>query len=321
MDRLRRLKPILGIIALLALWSCGNNNQFQGYIEGDFTYISPQVGGTLYQSFVSRGQQVQKGQLLFDLNPEPEQDEVKAAQATLNQARSQLADLEKGERPTKLKALEAQVKQAQAQLDFATRELQRYQKLAPKKYVSANRLNELESNYNVAVNRLQEATQNLNYAKLAARSDLIRAAESAVHNALYRLKQAEWRLSEKKQYAPFDALVYDIFYYPGETVTPNNPVLSLLRPKDVYAVFYVGYKTRATLKTEQPVYLNCNGCPKPIPAKISFISPRAVYAPPVIYSQQTNKDLVYQIRAKPDQPIQLYPGQPVTVSTEAANSD
>ena len=61
--------------------SCSRHseNTLQGYIEGEYTYISSGVSGTLFTLDVSRGQQVTKNQLLFTLDPQPDQAIMDAA--------------------------------------------------------------------------------------------------------------------------------------------------------------------------------------------------------------------------------------------------
>ncbi len=57
-----------------------------------------------------------------------------------------------------------------------------------------------------------------------------------------------------------------------------------------------------------------DGRDKPVAATVTFVSPEAEYAPPVIYSSQSRAKLVFRVEAAPD-PGQapLNPGQPVDV--------
>jgi len=48
-------------------------------------------------------------------------------------------------------------------------------------------------------------------------------------------------------------------------------------------------------------------------ATITYISPRAEYTPPVIYSQGARAKLVFMIEARPDPTHLLQPGLPVSV--------
>lgn len=74
------------------------------------------------------------------------------------------------------------------------------------------------------------------------------------------------------------------------------------------------------LRLGQPVTIVCDGCEKPVDARISYISSQAEYTPPVIYSVESREKLVFMIEATPDTPdLQLRPGLPVDSVLEAEN--
>ncbi|HZB53365.1 MAG TPA: HlyD family secretion protein, partial [Reyranella sp.] len=61
----------------------------------------------------------------------------------------------------------------------------------------------------------------------------------------------------------------------------------------------------------------CDGCPPDLQATITYVSPRAEFTPPVIYSQSARTKLVFLIEARPDKVadnIALAPGLPVSVA-------
>ena len=47
------------------------------------------------------------------------------------------------------------------------------------------------------------------------------------------------------------------------------------------------------------ISFTCDGCPSEIKATVIYISPRAEYTPPVIYSQSARAKLVFMIEARP----------------------
>jgi HlyD family secretion protein len=59
-----------------------------------------------------------------------------------------------------------------------------------------------------------------------------------------------------------------------------------------------------------------DGRSDPVSARVSYISPRAEYTPPVIYSRETRAKLVFLVKARPaaEHIESLHPGQPVDVS-------
>ena len=65
----------------------------------------------------------------------------------------------------------------------------------------------------------------------------------------------------------------------------------------------------------QIVSFRCDGCPAGLRARIVYVSPRAEYTPPVIYSVGSREKLVFMVEAVPiDPPVRLKPGQPVDVN-------
>ena len=72
---------------------------------------------------------LQAGQLLFELERQSEADAPAQAEKNLAQAQAQLDDLAKGQRPTEIDSLEAQLERAQADLKLSAAELARREQL------------------------------------------------------------------------------------------------------------------------------------------------------------------------------------------------
>lgn len=68
-----------------------SDKSLQGYIEGEYTYVSTGVSGTLLKLSVSRGQTITQNQLLFTLDPQPDQAIMDAAKSTVGQLEAQVA--------------------------------------------------------------------------------------------------------------------------------------------------------------------------------------------------------------------------------------
>jgi HlyD family secretion protein len=98
-------------------------------------------------------------------------------------------------------------------------------------------------------------------------------------------------------------------------VQPGQPVLALLPPGNVKARFFVPEGVVGRLQMGAAVNIVCDGCAALIPARISFISNRAEYTPPVIYSNAQRAKLVFMVEARPNAAdgARLKPGQPVDV--------
>ena len=91
---------------------------------------------------------------------------------------------------------------------------------------------------------------------------------------------------------------------------------SLLPPGNVKARFYVPEPVLARVRPGTVVTLACDGCGAPIRATVDYVSNRAEYTPPVLYSKENRAKLVYLVEARPAaaDAVKLNPGQPVDVT-------
>jgi HlyD family secretion protein len=73
------------------------------------------------------------------------------------------------------------------------------------------------------------------------------------------------------------------------------------------------------LRYGEAVKVFVDGIAEPYAGKVSFISPRAEYTPPVIYSQESRGKLVFMVESVFDAATaaKLHPGQPVDVEFAA----
>lgn len=303
--------------SLLFLTACSHqNNATQGYIEGDLTYLASTQPGRLSTLDVHRGEKVKKGQPLFSIEQEPRLSKVHAAEAALRKAEFNLADLQKGERPSQLKALQAQIKGAQAQVVYAEKQLQRTRVLVSTDAVQQQLLDLSKQNAEVAEEKVAELEQELVTAKLPARVDQIKAARASLQEAAANLNVSDWNLKQTVVRSPANATVFDNLYWPGEEVPSSQPVITLLIPSQIKVVFFIPEPELSQLKLGQTIQIQATNASEASSAKVSFISPSAEYTPPVIYSRERSSKLVYRVEAQFANAKTAYawhPGQPVVI--------
>jgi HlyD family secretion protein len=163
-----------------------------------------------------------------------------------------------------------------------------------------------------------QITADLQTGRLGARTDQIAAAEANVRALEAALARAEWDLAQKRQNAPQAGLVVDTLYRPGEWVAAGRPVIALLPPQNIKVRAFVPQTEIGGIKVGQGVRVFVDGVAGPLPGKVSYLSPRAEYTPPVIYSRECRANLVFMIEAvfHPKVAVKLHPGQPVEVQFE-----
>jgi HlyD family secretion protein len=311
--------PKLLLLALLCVAAgCGRpaSRAVQGYVEGEFVYVSSPLAGALDTLAVQRGARVRAGDPLFSLADTPEKAARDQAAEQLAQARAALDDAQKGKRPTEIASLQAQLEEAQAALTLAGQELARQEKLAATPGGGAAQdLDRARSTQAQESRHLAQLEADLQTARLGSREDQIAAAAASVRALQAALVRAEWDLSQKRQSAPQASLVFDTIYRQGEWVAAGRPVVALLPPENVKVRAFVSETTVGAIHAGDPVRVTVDGASGALAGKVSFISPQAEYTPPVIYSQESRGKLVFMVEAvfEPAVAANLHPGQPVDV--------
>jgi HlyD family secretion protein len=297
---------------------CGpaGERPIQGYIEGEYVRVAAPFAGALTQLSVKRGEQVGAGAPLFALERENEVALRRQSEQQLQAAQARLENLKTGKRPPEVETVAEQLRQAMATRDLAVANLGRQQKLYASGFVSAAVIDDARMQVkrdDAAVAQLQASVAT---AKLPARDDEIRAADADARAAREALAQADWRLSQRAVASPVTGRVNDTYYVIGDWVPAGLPVASLLPPGNVKIRFYVPEPVVGRIKPGQSVTFSCDGCGAPMTATIAFISDRAEFTPPVLYSRENRAKLVFLVEAKPspDVAARLNPGQPVDVT-------
>jgi HlyD family secretion protein len=306
---------LLSVFAVAGGMSCNRDTEdrVQGYIEAEYIYIAPVIAGNLTALAVKRGDLVKRGELLYSLDREPEASSRKEAEDRVSQARARHADLQKGQRPVELAAIEAQLAQAQAALGLSRFELERRLKVFPSG-VSKESVEQAQSAVSQGEARVREIEAQLETARLGAREDQVAGAAADVSAFESNLSQISWRLEQKTLFAPVGGLVYDTYYNVGEWVQAGSPVLAILPPEKIKVRFYVSTYKRAELVIGQTVKVDVGAGGERRLARVNYISPQAEYTPPVIYSREMRSKLVFMVEAQFEQPgYSVLPGQPVDV--------
>lgn len=305
------------ILLLVALSGCSGQDQthYLGYITGYYVYLSSSVSGNLIHCFVHRGEQVQKGQTLYVLDPNPQQSQIEQAQAELQRSNQNLSNLVTGQRNTIIQEITAQQRQAEANLVLARQQLQRYQQLYKMGAVGKAELDIRVAEYQTNQERVKQLAATLAEAKLGARKHIISAQEATVEASYAKIRELQWELAQKTVHANKAGMIFDTFYRTGEFVPAGQAVLALLPPQNIRVQFFVPEKILGALKIGQSLHFTCDHCKTPGVAIIYYISPQAEYTPPIIYSRDTREKLVYRIEAyiKPAEAVRFHIGQPIEV--------
>lgn len=310
-------KTAFVVLAALLLGACARREPsgYQGYLEGEFVYVAAPLAGQLERLAVTRGTRVEAGAPLFALEQSAEVSAMREAAERLRSAQARLADLRKGLRPSELAALDARLARARAAAELSALELQRATKLHETTVLSDDDFDRIRLNHEASTKQVAETAAQLDTARLGGRTDAIAAAEAEAGAAQAALDRAGWSVAQKNRSAPAAALVYDTLFREGEFVAAGQPVVSLLPPANLKVRFFVPEAGFAALKAGQVVSVAITG-KAPLDARISYLSPKPEYTPPVLYNRGNRAKLVFMVEAvfDPAATADLHPGQPVDVT-------
>lgn len=312
---MRRCWYLLLLLVLFAGCAPPPSSAVQGYVEGEYVYVSSAVAGTLEALHVVRGGKVKEGDGLFELESVSERAAREEAAERLSQARATLEDLRKGRRPSEIESVRMQLEQARAALGYSEKELLRQQELRESGAISQRDYDRALSVRDQDRSRVAQLAADIETSQLASRDDVIVAAEANVRALEAALARTEWTIGQKKQSAPAAGVVFDTLFREGEWVGAGRPVVAILPPENIKIRAFVPETRIGSVHVGDSVRVMVDGVAGAFLGKVSFISPQAEFTPPVIYSRENRAKLVFMIEATfdPETAAKLNPGQPVDV--------
>jgi len=227
----------LGIFALAYAYHRSSNypSTDDATIDADVVHVATPVGGRLVKLPVRENQRVAKGDLLFEIDPEPYRLTVDQAEADLAMARAALETRRRTlivERANSSVADE-QLRRAEANHGLAARTVKRLAPLATQGYVPTQQYDQAQVTLRDAEVSLKQAQQQQAAAKAIGDEAEAQAAVQAREAALARARHA---LNDTVVRAPHEGYVTGLSVLTGETVAPSQSLFTLVAADEWFAV-------------------------------------------------------------------------------------
>ncbi len=207
-----------------------------GFLFADQVAMAPDVSGRLIAVPIKENQAVAVGDLLAEIDPAPYALRVREARAALATVKAQLAltTRQVAAQASGADAAQTQIQRAEAQRSLAHDTLNRIMPLLDKGYVTEQQVAEAKTNEKAADAALLAATQQARQARQSVgdTESLLAQLESAEA----RLALAERDLRNTKITAPFDGLIVGLDRAEGAYAVAGQPLFSLIKTRDWYAV-------------------------------------------------------------------------------------
>jgi RND family efflux transporter MFP subunit len=220
-----------------------------GLVNAD---IKAQVSGYLLKQAYTEGSFVQKGQLLFEIDPGPFQAVLDQAKGQLAQATGQVAQAKAQLTQTEAQLAVAEANQVRTQLD-----VDRYVPLAKQQAITQQDLDNATQNNVAAKAQVQAAKAQIE----TARAQIV-AASAAVQSVTATVATAQLNLGFTRLTSPIDGIAGQAQQQVGALVNPSSgPVttVSTVNPIKVYFTaseqeyldFHRRYSTEASVEAER----------------------------------------------------------------------
>src|SRR5262245_51625341 len=202
-----------------------NVRSFPGKVEAAKSVdLAFQVPGLLIKEPGKEGERVAKGQAIAQLRQDEFQARMKTAQSQLDQARATLSALKSGERSEEQLRRESQLRAAEAKLENAKTEFDRYARLLPSNAVSRSDYDIAQTAYHVAQEE-QTAARQIVEKGASARKEDIEAQEAVVRGLEGRLSEASLQFRDTTLRAPYDGIIAERLVNEGQPIVAGSPVV------------------------------------------------------------------------------------------------
>lgn len=246
-----------------------------GRLEATEVEITTKLAARIAEITVNEGDDVKDGEILARMD-------TKSLDARLRQAEAEV----KRVRQERIYAA-ATIAQRKSELTLAEKDLDR------------SRL--LYENENIALEQLQRnqtAVQTANAALAAAKAQLA-SAEAAIEAAIARTETIKADIDDAILEAPISGRVLYRLVEPGEVLGAGGKILTILNLTDVYMTVFLPTKDAARIAVGAEARIVLDAIPgKAIPAKVSFVAPKAQFTPKEVETRTEREKLMFRIKVK-----------------------
>ncbi|WP_102222962.1 HlyD family secretion protein [Acidimangrovimonas sediminis] len=239
--------PVVLVLAGGYVWLTGG--QYEGTDNANLEQarfaVAATESGRVVKVGIAENEHVKKGELLFQIDPQPYRIAVEQAKAALAGAKLQVEMQRAG-----LAQARAQLKNATDSVTYYQTEYDRQKALAAKGVAATSSLDSAVHNLHSAQQTQAAAQQGVNQAlaQLGGNADIKTVDHPAVMQAQAALDKAQYDLAQTSVYAPADGVIYKASSFkPGAYVSAGTSLFSLVETGDTWV--------EANFKETQLTYL------------------------------------------------------------------
>ena len=287
----------------------------QGEIQTNTITISGKLPGRISSFYVKEGEHVNRGDTLVCIYSPEAAAELVTATAMENAARYQNLKVDSGTRPEVIKSLEQAWTAARANYLLASNTYQRTKNLYLDSIATSQKMDEVTALYKGAEAAMNAARLQYEMALAGAQTEDKMSARAMVEAAKGGVIALESLLADTHLIAPSEGEIGSIYPSCGELVITGSPIMDIIVTDSCYVVLNVRedllphFSQGGEFIGKVPALGN-----KELNFKIFYISPLGSFADWHSSRGYTSYNIVtFQIKASPQEKVQLRPGMSVLV--------
>ena len=287
----------------------------QGEVAAPRVDISARTSGRVAEIAAGLGEQVDAGQVLVELaNPQLVTSHAAAASG-LEVARASQAAAG-ATRPEVIRAREAELAAAQADLRLAEEQVARDTELAQQGLRPQAAIDQTMRNVETAARRAEAAEAQLDLARAGASPEERAVAAAQVAQAEAALAQRQADLDELTIYAPLSGEISARLIEPGENVSPGAPLFTIVDMDQAWFTFNLREDLLSGLQIGDVLSVHVPALQQDVDAEITLINVQGQFASWRATRATGDFDLrSFELRARPLAPLDgLRPGMSALIA-------
>jgi membrane fusion protein YbhG len=322
----RHRQLIVLTVAIAAVSGCRNSSDpslihASGHIEATEVRLAAKVGGRLLEAPFEEGDAVSSGSLVARIDATDAEHRLAAARATVEAADAQLRLLLAGSRSEDLRRAEDHLAQAQAEMDAASRDLDRLEGLADRGSATEKARDDARTRRDVADRSVAAARAELDKLIAGPRREEIEAARAQRAIATANVATVEQQITDAMVLAPRDGVITERIAEPGEVLQPGSTLAVLTDIERPWLNVWIDEPSLSRVRLGDPVKVRVDGRDEAFDGTVSFISPVVEFTPKNVQTPEERAKLVFRVKVTLDNGHGIFkPGMPADAWFGGGNS-
>lgn len=321
----RKIVIILSVLAILLVVSifiirgCVARRDrpiIQGVVECRTYRASSKLAGRIDSLFVSEGDYVEQGELLYTIST-PELDAKLRQVAALEMAAEAMSrELERGARKEQVVAVRNLWQKAVVGRDLAEKSYIRVKNLYDKGVVPRQQYDEALANYEAMEATANSAKAEYELVLEGATKEQKEAVAAKVREAQGAVAEVDSYLRDARVYAPISGRISSIVSEPGELISSGYPVVIILDIAEMWATFNIRESDMEQISLGSRLSGYVPALARNLDFEVCYISAEADFATWSATRARGGFDIrTFEVRAKPiESESRLLPGMSIVVN-------